>query len=270
MNDTKERAIEKIVRDEIEKFTNDFVSRHIDELNTPDGTINGKKNNFLMAELGSEFVFYSAFVRSFDSSFGHVWENVGNRIASYVYSAKKEIDSFITSEQTNHIATLLDKYETKQLKPPKICHYADFYCILPHVRDSFIQHHACDNWFYDRNTKTHHLIELKLGGDLDNKKAKAEKDSLLKQYFLLKNIVPSNEKIEIHYATGYNKFGEGKEWHQANVERFFAREELLIGKDYWDFICNDDDGYEVILNIYHNSVSLINNGIASVKHLYHI
>lgn len=40
----------------------------------------------------------------------------------------------------------------------------------------------------------HYLIELKIGGDLDNKKARSEKEALLEQYCILANALGS-EKI---------------------------------------------------------------------------
>lgn len=53
----------------------------LNEVNNPEGVINSKKYNCFINELGEEFMFYSAFVRSFDSSFGKVLENMGNSIA---------------------------------------------------------------------------------------------------------------------------------------------------------------------------------------------
>lgn len=41
--------------------------------------------------------------------------------------------------------------------------------------------------FIRRRKNEHYLIELKASGDLDNKKARAEKSALLEEYFLLKN-----------------------------------------------------------------------------------
>ena len=48
--------------------------------------------------------------------------------------------------------------------------------------------------YYDKERDMHYLIELKASGDLDNKKARSEKDSLLQQYFMLKNLLISENK----------------------------------------------------------------------------
>ena len=267
MDEIKEKAIRAIVDASIKSFANGFECRHSSEKENPLGTINMKKNNCFIAALGEEFIFYSAFVRSFDSSFGNLLEDLGNAIAKFSYKTNQIIHSFILPEQTQHISNILDKYED-HLATPNVTHYQNFFVVIPPNIESFKTKHICDNWFYDEKTKTHYLIELKAGGDLDNKKAKSEKLALLKEYFMLKNSLSSDEKIEIKFATAYNKFGEGKPWHQANVERMFAREELLIGTEYWNFVCNDENGFSIIFDQYKKSSCYIKEAINRIKKLY--
>ena len=52
--------------------------------------------------------------------------------------------------------------------------------------------------------KKHYLVELKIGGDLDNKKARSEKEAILEQFSILSNNIKKNEIIEIKFATAYN------------------------------------------------------------------
>ena len=267
MEEIREKAIRSIVDSSIKSFASGFELRHKSELNDPLGTINMKKNNCFIAALGEEFIFYSAFVRSFDSSFGNLLENIGNAIAKFSYQTNKTIESFILPEQTQHISNLLDKYEDHNASP-LVSHYKNFYVVMPPNIESFKTQHECDNWFYDEKNKIHYLIELKAGGDLDNKKAKSEKLALLKEYFMLKNSIGDDQAINIRFATAYNKFGEGKEWHQPNVERMFAAEELLIGKDYWNFVCNDDNGFDIIFDQYKISSCYIKESIERIKNMY--
>ena len=263
----KEKAIRAIVNSSIKNFAEGFELRHSGEVNDPEGTINMKKNNCFINVLGDEFIFYSAFVRSFDSSFGKVLENIGNAIAKFSYITNSSIVSYILPEQTQHIGSLLDKYEDHQLVPD-IAHYTSYFTLPSHNTESFRTIHACDNWFFDLATKTHYLVELKAGGDLDNKKAKSEKLALLKEYFMLKNMISSEEKVVVKFATAYNKFGEGRPWHQANIERFFAKEELLIGRDYWNFVCNDEEGFDIIFDEYKNASKYIKEAIDRIRQLY--
>ena len=77
-----------------------------------------------------------------------------------------------------------------------------------------------------------------------------------------------NAKIKVFFATAYNKFGEGNEWKQERVRQFFANEELLIGKDYWDFVCNDNEGFDIIFNQYKISSEKIKTALNEIKEMY--
>ena len=95
MEQLKIKAINEIIDSSIKSFADGFEVRHMKELNNPDGVINSEKNNVFIAELGEEFMFYSAFVRSFDSSFGNVLENIGNSLAKISYEVEGRIESYI-------------------------------------------------------------------------------------------------------------------------------------------------------------------------------
>ena len=97
--------------------------------------------------------------------------------------------------------------------------------------------HDSDYYLIDKETGNHYLIELKIGGDLDNKKARSEKEAILEQYAILSNTLKEDAKITIYFATAYNRYGEEKEWKQERVRQFFAVGELLIGRDFWDATC---------------------------------
>jgi len=109
---------------------------------------------------------------------------------------------------------------------------------------------------------------LKIGGDLDNKKARAEKEALLEQFAILSNTLERNTSIKIFFATAYNRYGEGKPWRQERVRQFFADEELLIGQDFWNFVCRSDSGYELVLNAYRENAELIKRALESIKTTY--
>ena len=173
MEEAKKKAICEIIDASIINFVTGLEVRYEAEATDPNGVINSKKNNCFIAELGEEFMFYSAFVRSFDSSFGKVLENMGNSIAKLSYTVNGSIDSFLLPEQKQHIANLMSSYE--QHVKPAIEHYAQHSFIIPSNVSSFRMTHATDNYFYNPDKKEHYIIELKAGGDLDNKKSRAEK-----------------------------------------------------------------------------------------------
>lgn len=269
MDADKKKAIELLVDSSIVSFANGLYSRYEEELDSDLGVINMKKNNCFIAELGEEFMFYSAFVRSFDSSFGNVLESLGNNIAKLSYEVKGDIKSFILPDQTQRIASILDSYVDHTSKP-QISHYAPFEVIYPKNIVSYERTHVTDNYFYNADKNEHYLIELKASGDLDNKKARAEKSALLEEYFLLKNLLKDDNqaKIKIFFGTAYNKFGEGKYWNQTRVRQFFADDELLIGRDYWNFVCDDNNGFEVVFEQYKLSAASIRNALTKIKDMY--
>lgn len=268
MEQNKQRAICEIIDASIINFVTGLESRYEAETSDPEGVINSKKHNCFIAELGEEFMFYSAFVRSFDSSFGKVLENMGNSIAKLSYVVNSSIDSFLLPEQKQHISNLMSSYE--QHIKPEISHYEHHNFIIPNNVDSFKMTHATDNYFYNPDKKEHYIIELKAGGDLDNKKSRAEKIAMLEEYYLLKNLLSNkpNEKVFIYFATAYNKFGEGKPWKQERVRQFFADDELLIGQNYWNFVCNDSQGFNIVFEQYKKSAQHIKKSLIKIKSLY--
>lgn len=268
MNEGKKKAICEIINASVINFVAGLETRYEDEVDDPNGVINSKKNNCFIAELGEEFMFYSAFVRSFDSSFGKVLENMGNSIAKFSYVVNGSIDSFLLPEQQQHIANLMGSYE--QHTKPEVNHYTQFSTIIPTNIDSFKMVHQTDNYFYNPIKKEHYIIELKAGGDLDNKKSRAEKIAMLQEYYLLRNqlVNKKNERVFIFFATAYNKFGEGKQWKQERVKQFFAEDELLIGKNYWNFVCNDEHGFDIVFEQYRQSAKHIKNSLEKIKRMY--
>lgn len=263
----KIEAIKLIVDSSIKNFAEGFELRYTSEVNDPNGVINSKKNNVFIAELGKEFMFYSAFVRSFDSSFGKVLENIGNSIAKLSYEVRGRIDSYLLPQQSQHIDYLLAEYD-RHVKP-SVNDYSSFSWVKPSNVESYMKNHETDNYFYNPEKKEHYIIELKAGGDLDNKKSKAEKTELLQEYFLLKNkIIGTNEEISIFLGTAYNKFGEGNEWRQERVQQYFSDEELLIGYNYWNFVCNDDEGFNIVFEQYKISSQYIKDSLERIKQLY--
>ena len=270
MDYQKQQAINSIVDSSISSFAEGLLSRYSAELDDENGVINNKKNNCFIAELGEEFMFYSAFVRSFDSSFGNVLERMGNNIAKLSYDVKSKLNSFILPAQVSSIGNLVDMYTAHQTKPT-VEDYASIFTPYPNIDlTSYKRIHNTDHYFIDKSKNEHYLIELKASGDLDNKKAKSEKQALLDEYFLLRNYLKDdpNAKIKIFFATAYNKYGEGNPWNQHMVRQFFADEELLIGKDYWNFVCADSEGFNIVFSQYRKSADAIKTVLRKIKEMY--
>jgi hypothetical protein len=261
----KDKAIRSLVQAAVQSYASGFEARHIHELNDPDGTINMKVHNVFIAVLGSDIQYYAALVRSLDSSLGNMLEGLAIAIAKLSYAVERKVEGTLSNEQTSEIARILEEYR-RRVKRPEVGDYAGLAGMRGGGND--VVRHESDYYLQDEATDRHFLIELKIGGDLDTKKARSEKEALLEQYAILCNTLGSAEKVSIHFATAYNRFGEGAPWRQERVRQFFADDELLIGRDFWNLVCKSEKGHDLVLDEYKNNAGMIVDALAKVKVAY--
>lgn len=55
---------------------------------------------------------------------------------------------------------------------------------------------------------------------------------------------------------------------RKRVKQFFAEDELLIGKDYWNFVCDDPEGFNIVFEQYKKSSEYIKEALERIKVLY--
>jgi hypothetical protein len=265
---SSEKAIRELVKSNVITFAQTFSERHISEFDDPDGTLNMKIHNVFIAALGEEIQYYTALVRSFDSSLGNMLENLAVSISSFFYTVTNKVSGPLYPEQTTKIAELLEAYKNTQ-NPKKVD--VNDYLLLRDIQQPqgiIEKTHISDYYLFDEDTNQHYLIELKIGGDLDNKKARSEKEALFEQYAILANSLGRDASIKCYFATAYNRYGEGKDWTQGRVKQFFSKEELLIGKDFWDFICKSDNGYNIVIDEYTQNAPIIREALDKIKSQY--
>lgn len=265
----KERAIRAVVKQAVEAYASGFSDRHLSEVDDENGTINMKINNVFIAVLGSDIQYYSALARSLDSSLGNMLEKMAINIAYLSYEVTGHVEGPIYQEQTNYIAELLESYKNTKGDHHRKPLVADYIGISHKCNSSqFSKRHESDYYLKDLETGMHYLIELKIGGDLDNKKARSEKEALLEQYCILANSLGSEDKIKICFATAYNRYGEGKPWIQGRVRQFFADEELLISGSFWNLVCKLDNGYDIVIDEYKKNAHYIIDALNQIKEAY--
>ena len=262
----KEKIIRSLVSGYVESYSTGFSDRHISEYSDEEGTINMKIHNVFIASLGKDIQYYSALARSLDSSLGNMLEKLAIRIATLNYEVCQHVEGFIYGAQIDFIADLLAMYKNHE-KQPQI---NDYQQELFNKRDNrkIQKRHESDYYLYDKEKDLHYLIELKIGGDLDNKKARSEKEALLEQYCILANSIGKCETISLHFATAYNRYGEGKPWKQGRVLQFFDEKELLISKDFWNLVCKPKDGYDIVIDEYKKSCHYIIESLNKIKKVY--
>ena len=265
----KERAIRAVVKQAVEAYASGFCDRHLNEVDDEEGTINMKIHNVFIAALGADIQYYSALARSLDSSLGNMLEKMAINIASLNYEVHRYVEGVIYQEQTDYIAQLLESYKNTKgtnHKKPTVSDYTGI--IKKNVSSQHSKRHDSDYYLKDFETNMHYLIELKIGGDLDNKKARSEKEALLEQYCILANSLGTEDNIKICFATAYNRYGEGKPWKQGRVLQFFAEEELLISSRFWNLVCKSEHGYEIVLDEYKKNAHLIIDALIRIKKAY--
>ena len=176
------------------------------------------------------------------------------------------MEGTLYNEQTDYIAELLEQYKRKEdRRTPKV---SDYKGISQKRGTAHTKRHESDYYLVDEDTGMHYLIELKIGGDLDNKKARSEKEALLEQFCILTNKLGSEDKVKILFATAYNRYGEGKPWIQGRVRQFFSDDELCISKDFWNLVCKSDNGYEIVIDEYKKNAHYINEALDEIKDAY--
>ena len=261
-----EKAIRSIVETSIKTFASTFSKKHLSQIDNEDGIINSKIHNVFIATLGSEIQYYSALCRSLDSSLGNMLEAMAIGIAKMHYKVTQQVEGDLYEEQTDYIAELLERYKSNEQKPE----IKDYIGITKKTNAATKKNkrHVSDYYLFDEQSGMHYLIELKIGGDLDNKKARSEKEALLEQYCILANTIGREDKIKIYFATAYNRYGEEKKWNQGRVLQFFAKDELLISADFWNLISKSPKGYEIVLDEYKRCTPMIVDALNDIKDAY--
>ncbi len=261
----KERAIRSIVNSAVISYANGFSTRHLADVDNENGVINMKIHNVFIAALGKEIQYYSALARSLDSSLGNMLEGMAISIAKLNYEVSQHVEGTLYKEQTDYIAELLEQYKRSvNRRIPKL---TDYQGISKMTGTAETKRHESDYYLLDEESGMHYLIELKIGGDLDNKKARSEKEALLEQYCILTNRL-GEERVKILFATAYNRYGEGRPWTQGRVRQFFCEEELCISRDFWNLICKSEKGYDIVIDEYKKNAHFINEALDEIKDAY--
>ena len=261
----KERAIRSIVNSAVISYANGFSTRHLADVDNENGVINMKIHNVFIAALGKEIQYYSALARSLDSSLGNMLEGMAISIAKLNYEVSQHVEGTLYKEQTDYIAELLEQYKrSANRRIPKL---TDYQGISKMTGTAETKRHESDYYLLDEESGMHYLIELKIGGDLDNKKARSEKEALLEQYCILTNRL-GEERVKILFATAYHRYGEGRPWTQGRVRQFFCEEELCISRDFWNLICKSEKGYDIVIDEYKKNAHFINEALDEIKDAY--
>ena len=266
MNSEKEHIIRIIVKTAVTYYAAGFSDRHISEHGIDDGAINTRINNLFIATLGTDIQFYSAISHFFYDSIESMLEKMAISIAEENYKVFTVTEGVLYPEQVDFIGSLLEKYSSLEIRSPQVRDYDNI--LVNSSSQTFQKKHKKNYCFFDKGKNFHYLIALRGRCLLDMQEAKAEKETLLEQYLMLSNSLKTSENINLFLATTYNRYGEGNDWRQESVSRFFANDELLISRSFWNFVCKADDGYDIIIDEYKKNAYRIIEALNAIRNKY--
>lgn len=239
---TLKTQMKKIFEEEYKYFNQNFITSYSIE-GDKRSNIEEKDNNITYLGLNDKTKYYSSILRSYDSSIGNLYEKIMARLAKLGdFKNIEQIDSYeLDSDEKNAIknfdtATKISDYIFSDLE------YKNYSDKKEITIDLLLKKKI-------NNVDIYYIFEIKTGGDLDNKKAQSEKKALFEKCiylykYLIKKYDKDNSKfkIEAFFSTIYNKNsldGGTNQWIQERVRDNFDKEELLIGKDFFSFVCNN-------------------------------
>lgn len=262
-----QELIDQIMQKQIPEFATNLKKRYALK-GTGLKNLIYKANNPFILELGGEIVIYSTMMRSLDSSLGNCLEKIARSIAEASYYVSNEVEGYVPIGVARQIDQLMNEYMAKpKRRIPKQTDLNEITLIEQGLEEPEHKVHKSDYHLIKKSDdRQHFLLELKIGGDLDNKKARSEKQALLEQYAILKysSKIRPDSTIKLFFATAYNKFGEGGTWKQERVRQFFGEDELLIGSDFWNFICDHNEGNNMVLAAYKKHAYLIKKAVEEI------
>ena len=124
-------AIRALVRTAVESYAAGFAKRHASERDDPDGTINMKIHNVFISALGPDIQYYTALVRSLDSSLCTMLESLAVNIARLFFDVHRDVSGPLAVEQTRGIAELLETYKRREKRPRAQAHKTTSSCGRP-------------------------------------------------------------------------------------------------------------------------------------------
>lgn len=235
-----------------------------------------KKYNWTLKRFSPKLISSMAFVSSFESKQGNMFENIirgiceinygkenvpstikgvgisdeeyknytknFNKSGQFVISKfdKKKNDGTLSQFRADHLAQGSGRNRSPstltQKELPKLLSKT------PILSDKIVEQPA-DLIFYDKYEKKWKLFEIKAGGDLDSSNAPKNVEKMLKIYSSF-----GDKNANLYFATLYHKNGEGNNW-TGIVKRHLGEDSILIGKSFWKQVLRDVS-FDKFMDIY--------------------
>lgn len=242
-----ENVIRNIIEDElsglIKNLNKCFYKRYM-----------GKEHNFLLSKFEDKIKANMVFVSCFESQIGNRMENICRRIVSLKYNVPKTIPNAESDlklqKNKQYILTNINQKDLHSqidriLSPDNTMNKNNVKDLLKLKikKNKNIEKLIVDLAYYDEKNILN-IFEIKSGGMLDSSKAKGDLTKLLGLYVSANDI-----NANVYFATIYNFNGEGNNW-DGSPARFFEKDLLLIGKDFWNKILPNNVDFDKFKKIY--------------------
>jgi len=245
MNTKVKKSIESYLEGFLQGLINKYDPKVIKDEILKKTAFNKKKGEykpFHAALIPSKLLRMQNFFRSFSTSLGQgVFEYIAKVVAE---SNEKWIEVRsnykFNAVASSNIQSIVDNFIEDILnKQVKTYPYPEF----PSPNSKNQKKIVVDLSFKDKKTKIMYFLEIK------SPKPNKDQTRQTKEKFLFLLATYPNSKV--YYAFPYNPYGEDKSNYKWNFTKmlFDLNEEVLIGKEFWDFL-GGKNTYEEILKIF--------------------
>lgn len=222
---------------------------------------------FYFSLFSEEIVFSASLLQSIYTWLGGKWEEISHIIAhgSFQQVEKRyQLHGEITSKEQAKIDDILKDLETG-VTTPNIKRTKQELLRSYNPRDSTRKAFQTVDLALMDNTNEIYL-ELKSVKPNKNEMRAAKQDLL--NILAMRQKVKDTNQVSTYLALPFNPYFSG-EYRRWTVTKFFRnRDDLLVGKDYWDFI-GGEGTYEDILNVFSEvgaeATSLMHQTISKLK-----
>lgn len=255
-NRSHRRAIENIVEKQCTEMYGEFRDAHIAQLAHKRGIwAPGAGNPMVGGVFSAIDMSQSALQRSLETRAGKTFENISREVGELSYKVRNSVPvDALTDEQQRSVAQLMSMLDDKWPVGSEISGLAnrdDTRNVLDYQRifeSLFLKDPArvVDGEFTSEDD-TRHLVEVKASGKLNKSGSRAEKLKLVSTAVGYANHIRREggqvPQITIHLCTALD--GDLASVSPF-VRQYWLKEELMLGRQFWGFITQLDDGAEVV------------------------
>lgn len=223
---------------------------------------------FYFALFSKEYVYVASLLQSIYTWFGSQWENFAEIVASErfrVVEKRYPVRGTITPAEQSRIDTILKDLESGKRKPGIDSIKEELQAVFDE-NDEHKEVQVTVDFYIVSDDLEEYFFELKTVKPNKNEMRSAQKDSL--DILAIKQKERSLSGVHTMVVFPYNPY-YSDEYQRWTVVKFFRRgQDLLIGKEFWDFL-GGDGTYEDLLGLFreigHEALNRMEKVLARVE-----